>query len=56
MKNHGEDFGVCAEWHFFATWLGKGPCGGIGEAVNRLAAKDCRAYYIIKRFLELDNF
>lgn len=36
---HSTDFGVSAEWHFFATSHGKGPCDGIGGTVKRLAAK-----------------
>ncbi|CAF2174414.1 unnamed protein product [Rotaria magnacalcarata] len=36
---HEEDFGVKAEWHFFATSHGKGPCDGIGGTVKRLAAR-----------------
>ncbi len=36
---HQEDFGCPAEWHFFATSHGKGPCDGIGGTVKRLAAR-----------------
>lgn len=36
---HELDFQVKAEWHFFATSHGKGPCDGIGGTVKRLAAK-----------------
>ncbi len=36
---HEEDFGCPAEWHFFATSHGKGPCDGIGGTVKRLAAR-----------------
>ncbi|KAL5503683.1 hypothetical protein EMCRGX_G010672 [Ephydatia muelleri] len=36
---HLEDFGVPAEWHFFATSHGKGPCDGVGGTVKRQAAK-----------------
>ena len=36
---HEEDFGVSAEWHFFATSHGKGPCDGIGGTTKRLATK-----------------
>ena len=36
---HKEDFGVEAEWVFFATSHGKSPCDGIGGAVKRHAAK-----------------
>ena len=34
-----EDYGLPAEWHFFATSHGKGPCDGIGGTVKRLATK-----------------
>ena len=30
LAYHEEDYGVPAEWHFFATSHGKGPCVGIG--------------------------
>ena len=33
-----DDFGMPAEWHFFATSHGKGPCDGVGGTVKRLAA------------------
>ncbi len=39
LCHHQEDFGCAAEWHFFATSHGKGPCDGIGGTVKRLAAK-----------------
>ena len=35
LCHHNEDFGVPAEWHFFATSHGKGPC----NTVKRLAAR-----------------
>ena len=31
---HEEDFGIKAEWHFFATSHGKSPCDGIGGTVS----------------------
>lgn len=34
---HEEDFGVSAEWNFFVTSHGKGPCDGIEEALKRNA-------------------
>lgn len=34
---HLEDFGVAAEWHFFPTAHGKGPCDGIGGCLKRMA-------------------
>ena len=36
---HEQDFGVKAEWHFFATSHGKSPCDGVGGTVKREAAK-----------------
>lgn len=39
LCQHVTDFGVSAEWHFFATSHGKGPCDGVGGTVKRLAAK-----------------
>ncbi len=36
---HQEDFGIKAEWHFFATSHGKSPCDGIGGTVKRLVAR-----------------
>ena len=36
---HFDDFGVDAEWHFFATAHGKGACDGVGGTLKRLAAK-----------------
>ncbi len=36
---HEQDFGVQAEWNFFATSHGKGPCDGVGGTVKRLAAR-----------------
>lgn len=39
LSYHQEDFKVDAEWHFFATSHGKGPCDGIGGSVKRLASR-----------------
>ena len=39
LCNHTADFGIKAEWHFFATSHGKGPCDGVGGTVKRLAAR-----------------
>jgi len=36
---HKTDFRIDAEWHFFATSHGKGPCDGLGGTVKRLAAR-----------------
>ncbi len=39
LSHHKTDFGVDAQWHFFATSHGKGPCDGVGGTVKRLAAR-----------------
>ena len=36
---HQDDFGIRAEWHFFATSHGKSACDGIGGTVKREAAR-----------------
>lgn len=40
LRCHFEDFGVTAEWHFFATSHGKGPCDGVAGAMKRLARRE----------------
>ncbi|KAG8233374.1 hypothetical protein J437_LFUL005836 [Ladona fulva] len=37
--HHEEDFHIPAEWHFFATAQGKGPCDGVGGTLKRLATR-----------------
>ena len=39
LCHHQADFGFSAEWHFFATSHGKGPCDGLGGTIKRLATK-----------------
>lgn len=36
---HKEDFKIAAEWHYFATAHGKGPCDGIGGTLKRIASR-----------------
>ena len=36
---HLHDYGIQAEWHFFATSHNKSPCDGIGGTVKRLVAR-----------------
>ena len=36
---HEDDFGISAEWHFYATSHGKNACDGLGGTVKRLAAR-----------------
>lgn len=36
---HQSDYGLAAEWHFFATSHGKSPCDGLGGTTKRLVAR-----------------
>lgn len=38
---HHQDFSIDAEWHFFATAHGKGPCDGLGGMVKFQARRAC---------------
>ena len=44
LAHHFGDFGIEAQWHFFATSHGKGPYDGIGGTIKREAA-----YYSLKQ-------
>lgn len=37
--HHKDDFGLEAEWHFFATSHGKSPCDGAGGTIKRTVRK-----------------
>lgn len=39
VAHHEMDFGLKAEWHFFATSHGKGPSDGLGGTIKREAAR-----------------
>lgn len=39
LCHHEQDFGISAEWHFYATAHGKSTCDGIGGTLKRLAAR-----------------
>jgi len=39
LSFHHEEFGIAAEWHFFATSHGKSPCDGVGGTVKREVAR-----------------
>ena len=41
LCHHFQDFGVHAEWHFFATAHGKSPCDGAGGTLKRIVTKAC---------------
>jgi hypothetical protein len=38
LCHHNTDFGINAEWYFFATSHGNGPCDGVGGTIKRLEA------------------
>ncbi|XP_044013077.1 uncharacterized protein LOC122855606 [Aphidius gifuensis] len=39
LCHHKKNYGIEAEWHFFATAHGKGPCDGVGGTLKREAAR-----------------
>lgn len=39
LVHHKQDFGITAEWNFYATSHGKNSCDGVGGAVKRLATR-----------------
>ena len=55
---HHEDFGLRAEWAFFATSHGKSPCDGIGGLVKRTVAnralqRPLNPILTVKQFIEV---
>lgn len=55
LCHHRVDFGVDAEWNFFATSHGKNACDGIGGTVKRAAAKASLQRYVEKQILTAEN-
>ena len=39
LCHHELDYGIPAEWHFFATSHGKGPCDGVGGTLKRMVSR-----------------
>lgn len=39
LAHHEEDFGLPADWHFYATAHGKGACDGLGAIFKREATR-----------------
>lgn len=39
LAYHNSDFQLQAEWHFFVSAHGKGPCDGVGGTLKRLASR-----------------
>lgn len=58
LTHHSKDFQMSAEWHFFPTSHGKGPCDGLGGTLKRLAARASlqRVHSPIQTPLELFNW
>ena len=50
---HVKDFGIPAEWHFFATAHGKGPSDGLGGTLKRLATRASLQGVVIQTAREL---
>ena len=55
LCNHKNDFGLVAEWIFFATSHGKSPCDGIGGTVKRLTARASLQRPLDKQILSVDK-
>lgn len=53
---HKDDFGIPAEWHYFATAHGKGPSDGLGGTLKRLATRASLQGTIIQTPHELYNW
>ena len=45
LCHHEDDFGLAAEWNFFATSQGKSACDGIGGTVKRLVLASLQQPY-----------
>jgi hypothetical protein len=39
LINHKNDFGITAEWHFFATSHGESSCDAVGGTIKQPAAR-----------------
>ena len=39
LCQHQKEFGLQAEWNFFATSHGKSPCDGLGGTIKRITAR-----------------
>jgi hypothetical protein len=47
LCHHNTDFGINAEWHFFATSHGKGPCDGVAGTTKSLAVRSSLQHHQI---------
>jgi hypothetical protein len=39
LINHKNDFGIAAQWHFFATSYDKSPCDAVGDTTKWQAGR-----------------
>lgn len=53
---HKDDFGIDAEWNFFATSHGKGPSDGVGGTVKRLVSRASLQRPLSDQILSVDAF
>jgi hypothetical protein len=53
---HEQDFGLSAEWHFFATSHGKGPADGMGGTVKGWLQRQVYRKCTIIKFKHLINY
>ncbi|KAK3911628.1 ARL14 effector protein [Frankliniella fusca] len=52
LSYHSEDFALQAEWHYFGTSHGKGPCDGLAGTMKRNAYLDSLRKQLIRSPLE----
>lgn len=53
LCNMQKDFGLHAEWNFFATCHGKGPCDALGGVLKRNASRASLQGHVITTAKEL---
>ena len=55
LLHHQDDFGLYAEWHFFATSHGKNACDGISGTVKQEASKVSLQATVVGHILTAKN-
>ena len=56
LCHHHKDFGLNADWTFFATSHGKSPCDGVGRTVKRLVSRASLQRPINNQILTAESF
>ena len=57
IMNHKQYFGLSAQWNYFETGRGKGPCDGVGGTVKRMADQAIKQGRVrIQNALDMYNF